>query len=200
MLTTLLGWLLAFRYVMLFPIAIIEGPIIAIVAGSLAANNQMNFFAAYLIIIAGDLVGDSIYYLLGRFGRNRSFRIFGRRIGLAEKHTQKVDQHFEKHAGKTLFLGKLAFSLEIPVIISAGIAHYSYLRFIEYMLAGALPKTFGLMLLGYFFGFSIAGATHDLAYASRASLAALLVLVGIIVVVRISRQQLALRTSDAPRK
>lgn len=197
MLTTLLGWLLTYRYIVLFPIAIIEGPIIAVVAGSLAANDQLNFFLAYFIIVAGDLVGDSMYYMLGRFGRNKSLHIFGRRIGLAKEHTRKVDLHFEKHAGKTLFLGKLAFSLEIPVILSAGIAHYPYPQFIKYMTAGVLPKTFGLMLVGYFFGFSIAGAKHDLAYASRASLAALLVLVGIIVAVRISRKKLALRDPKA---
>src|SRR5262249_14736772 len=124
MLTTLIAWLLAYRYLVLFPIAVIEGPIIAIVAGSLAANNQLNFMGAYLIIIAGDLVGDSFYYLLGRYSRTRTIRFWGHRIGLAEEHARKVDQHFEKHAGKTLFLGKLAFSLEIPVIISAGLARY----------------------------------------------------------------------------
>lgn len=197
MLTTFLGWLLAYRYLVLFPIAVIEGPIIAIVAGSLAANDQLNFFAAYLIIVAGDLVGDSLYYILGRFGRNKALHIAGHRIGLAKEYTKKVDQHFEKHAGKTLFFGKLAFSLEIPVIASAGIAHYPYINFVKYMAAGALPKTLGLMLIGYFFGFSIAGAKHDLAYASRASLAALLVLLGFIAVVRVSRRQLALRTSKA---
>jgi membrane-associated protein len=195
MLNTFIAWLLAYRYLVLFPIAVIEGPIITIIAGSLAANNQLNFIAAYLIIVSGDLVGDSFYYLLGRYSRTKTLHIWGHRIGLAEEHAQKVDQHFEKHAGKTLFFGKLAFSLEVPVIISAGLARYPYVTFIKYMVAGALPKTFGLMLVGYFFGFSIASAKHDLAYASRASLAALLILVGIIVVVRASRRKLVVQTA-----
>lgn len=76
-------------------------------------------------------------------------------------------------------------------------AFIGWLLAYKYMTAGALPKTLGLMLVGYFFGFLVAGAKHDLAYASRASLAALLVLLGFIAVVRVSRRQLALRTSKA---
>lgn len=72
-------------------------------------------------------------------------------------------------------------------------AFIGWLLAYKYMMAGALPKTLGLMLVGYFFGFSIAGAKHDLAYASRASLAALAILIGILVMIRISRQQLARR-------
>lgn len=190
MLTTLLGWLLTYRYLMLFPIAVIEGPIIAIVAGSLAATGQFNFFFAYFIIIAGDLTGDSIYYALGRYGRSKIVQRWGHRIGLTEARAQKVDNHFDKHADKTLILGKLAFSLEVPVIFSAGLARYPYRRFLGYMTLGAMPKTLSLMLLGYFFGFSIAGAQHSLRYATIGSLAALVILGCLIIIVRFSRRKL----------
>ena len=195
MLTAFLTWLLAYKYIVLFPVAVIEGPIIAIICGSLAAAGQFNFVIAYAVTIAGDLTGDSLYYALGRYGRAKLLHRWGHYIGLTEERASKVDRHFGQHASKTLILGKLAFSLEIPVIFSAGLARYPYARFLEYMTVGALPKTLGLMLLGYFFGFSIAGAQHSLRYASLGSIAALVVLGGMIVTIRFSRRKLAAQSA-----
>ena len=181
MLTALATWLLAYKYIVLFPIAIVEGPIITIVAGSFAANGQIDFALAYAIIIAGDLTGDSLYYAIGRYGRKNFIDRWGHYIGLTPKRLKRVDQHFLNHAGKTLVLGKLAFSFEIPFIVSAGLARYSYPRFLFYMLCGALPKTLGLMLVGYFFGYSLANARRDLTFAAHVSatvIATIVVLLG----------------------
>jgi membrane protein DedA with SNARE-associated domain len=142
-------------------------------------------------------MGDSFYYLLGRWGRTHVVPRLGKYVGLTESRARQVDMHYERHAGKTLFFGKLAFSLEVPMIISAGMVRYPYVRFIVFMTLAALPKTLGLMLLGYFFGFSFESARHDLAYATHISLVALLVLACVIVVVRVSRRQLAVRTSKS---
>ena len=169
MLTILITWLLAYKYVVLFPIAIIEGPIITIIAGSFAANGQINFVLAYAIIIAGDLTGDSLYYAIGRYGRKNFIDRWGHYIGLTPTRWKRVDHHFLNHAGKTLLFGKLAFSFEIPFIVSAGLARYSYPRFLFYMLCGALPKTLGLLLVGYFFGYSLANARRDLTFAAHVS-------------------------------
>lgn len=195
MLTTFIAWLLTYKYLVLFPIAVIEGPIIAIICGSLAAAGQLNFAVAYAVIIAGDLTGDSLYYALGRYGRAQVLHRWGHYIGLTEERANKVDRHFGQHARKTLILGKLAFSFEVPVIFSAGLARYPYLSFIEYMAIGALPKTLSLMLLGYFFGFSIAGAQHSLEYASLGSLAMIMVLATMIVIIRLSRRKLAAQSA-----
>lgn len=180
MLAATISWLLAYRYLVLFPIAVLEGPIITIIAGSLAANGQINFWAAYAIIIAGDVTGDSLYYAMGRFGRKQFIARWGHYVGLTPERLQKIDRHYLHHAGKTLVLGKLAFSFEIPFIVSAGLARFSYLRFLFYMICGALPKSLGLLLVGYFFGYSLTSAQHDLSFAAH--LSAGLIIAAIIVV------------------
>ena len=39
---TVISWLLAYRYAILFPLVIIEGPIVTILAGFLASLGQFN--------------------------------------------------------------------------------------------------------------------------------------------------------------
>jgi membrane protein DedA with SNARE-associated domain len=183
MLEGAIGWVFALRYVGLYPITVIEGPLITILAGSLAASNQLNFVLAYVIIIAGDLTSDTLYYSIGRFGRDTFIKKKGKYIGLSEERLLKVDRHFLHHAGRTLILGKLAFSVEAPFMVAAGMARYSYSRFIAIMLIGALPKSLALMLIGYFFGFSLTTAKHDLVLAARFVVAALFI-IGLIYLVR----------------
>src|SRR5450432_4605817 len=57
-----------YKYLLLFPLAIVEGPIIAVIAGFLCINGFLNLFIVYPIIVAGDLIGDTICYFLGLWG------------------------------------------------------------------------------------------------------------------------------------
>lgn len=199
MLVTLVNWLLTYKYLVLFPAAILEGPIITIIVGSLCASGQMDFLTSYFIIVAGDLTGDSLYYSLGRFGRNKFISKWGHRIGLHEKRISHIDRHFLNHAGKTLILGKVSFSMEVPIIIAAGIARFSYTRFMLYMVTGALPKTLMLLLIGYFFGYSISNAHRDVVYATRVTLGIVLILILFLVVRHIHKSRTSAKTK-APAK
>lgn len=183
MLEASIAWLLAYKYLLLFPFAFVEGPIITIIAGSLAASGQIDFLLALVIILVADEAADTMYYFFGRFGRDRFLKRWGKYIGLGEKTMRRVDKHFLEHAGKTLIFGKLAFSFEIPFIVTAGIARYPYGKFILYMIIAAIPKSLGLMLIGYFFGFTIVNAQHSLLLASRFAFAGITV-VALILLVR----------------
>ena len=190
MIETALSLVFTYRYVVLYPIAIIEGPIIAILSGSLAANHQLNFFSALFIIVFGDITGDSFYYCLGRFGRQRLISRWGHLIGLNSSRVAKLDKYYESHAARSLILGKLAFSFEIPVLISAGIARYSYPKFIILMALGALPKTLVLMTIGFVFGFSLETAKRDISNAGRLSLTVVGLIIAYLIIKWFSRRRL----------
>ena len=57
-----------YGYYVLFPLAVVEGPILAVIAGFLCATGIMNPFLVYLFIVSGDIVGDSVCYFAGRSG------------------------------------------------------------------------------------------------------------------------------------
>lgn len=164
---TLLHWLIAYKYAILVPVVFIEGPIATIIAGSLAASGQLNFGLAYLLIVTSDVSADSMYYSLGRFGRKAFVNRWGHRLGLPPERMEKFGAHFDNHAARTLILGKLAFSFEIPFLLTAGMLRVPYLRFLAYITIAALPKSLGLMLIGYFFGFSLTKLSHDVTFISH---------------------------------
>ena len=67
-LNTLFGWMLAYRYVILLPIAIIEGPIISVIAGFLVSIHAMEFWIVFGILVLGDVIGDMLLYGVCRWG------------------------------------------------------------------------------------------------------------------------------------
>ncbi len=61
----ILGLLSGHPYAVLLPLAIAEGPLVTIAAGVLVAGSQLRFWPALAIVVAGDLVGDSVLYASG---------------------------------------------------------------------------------------------------------------------------------------
>src|SRR3989338_6750213 len=70
-LEAIIALLTTYKYLLLFPIVIVEGPIITVIAGFLSSLGQLNFFISYAIAVVGDVVGDCIYYALGFYGRQK---------------------------------------------------------------------------------------------------------------------------------
>jgi len=141
-----------FKYVLLFPIVVIEGPIITVIAGYLTQQGILIFFIAYVVIIIGDLVGDALYYALGRWGRNGIVDKWGKYVGLSRERISSLDDHFKKHSGKTILLSKLAHGVGAIILAAAGASKMPFWKFIFYNFVGSIPKSLALMTVGYFFG------------------------------------------------
>ena len=148
----IISWLIIYKYEILFPIAVIEGPIITVLAGFLVSMSYLNFFAVYLIVVFGDLVGDSLHYLFGRFWGKIIISRYGHYFGITEKRISRTKKHFKKHGGKTLLLGKLAQGIGGFILVLAGMVKMPFWRYIGFNLLGTLPKSFVLLLIGFYFG------------------------------------------------
>ena len=75
-----------YKYLVIFPIAIFEGPIIIIITGFLVYLGVLNVFIAYAMLVIADSLGDSLYYCIGKYwGKSRFIRKVGRYIGYDEK-------------------------------------------------------------------------------------------------------------------
>lgn len=138
------------------PIAIIEGPIITVIAGFLASQGYFNIAVVYFVTVLGDLLGDLMYYAIGRFGHRIARSRIGRFLGVKDNHLSDLKSHFDYHSGKTLLLGKLTHSLGMVILTSAGMARMSVGTFLWYNLIGSIPKTLVLVLIGYYTGHALA--------------------------------------------
>ena len=153
------GWvvplIIHYRYWILFPLACFEGPIVAIIIGFLTSLGYFDAMAAYAVMIFGDIVPDTAYFYIGRYGKRESLiKRYGHKVGLTEARFEKILGLWKTHPIKTMVIGKLAYGLSIPVLISAGLASVPPYLFYLY----AVPVTFFqygvLMYLGYTFGAS----------------------------------------------
>lgn len=178
----LLHWLLAYKYLILFPAAVVEGPMVTILAGLLASMGRIDFLAAYGIVVAGDLVGDSFHYWLGRSGRTHLLERWGRSVGVTPERVASLERHFGSHSGKTLVAGKLSHGVGSVVLVAAGASRMPFGRYLWFNLVATLPKSLALLLLGYYFGRAYDRLAHylDGAAVVTAALAVLLALAYIV--------------------
>jgi membrane protein DedA with SNARE-associated domain len=150
-LDSLVGILATYKYTLLFPISVVEGPIVSVIAGFLTANGIMNFITVYIVLICGDMVGDTMYYSIGRWGGRHFIKKWGHFFGVNENKVIKLETHFKNHAGKTLLIGKTQ-AVGALFLAAAGLSKMSYTKFIWFNLIGTSIKSLILLLLGYFLG------------------------------------------------
>ncbi|OGH06833.1 MAG: hypothetical protein A2W22_02175 [Candidatus Levybacteria bacterium RBG_16_35_11] len=148
----IIEWLLVYKYIVLFPIMVIEGPIITIIAGFFASLSLLNIYIVYIVILVADLTGDVIYYSIGRWGRESFLDHYGKYLGLKKKNIERVESHFEKHRKKTLIAGKLSHAVGAPILVAAGIAKVPFFEFLWLNAVATLPKALAFLLIGYYFG------------------------------------------------
>lgn len=168
-------WLLNYRYLILFPLTIIEGPIVTVTAGVLSSLGLFNFFVVYVVAVIGDLTGDALYYSIGRFGRKPLER-WGHFVGFSKERLEKMENHFADHGGKTLMAAKLSHGIGGIVLITAGVAKISFRKFLVFNFWATLPKTLILLLIGFYFGNTIVGLRRYFDFAWLGTLAITIVL------------------------
>lgn len=156
----IINWLLTYKYFVLFPIMVVEGPLANMAAGFLTSLSIFNPFIALPIIIAGDVTGDVIYYFIGYFAHSFKWALWiTHKLGF-EKHRERVIKSFQDHGGKLLLLGKLTHALGMVFLVGAGYSKISLKKFIWYNTLGTIIKSSALLGVGY-----LAGAAYQTYHA-----------------------------------
>lgn len=154
-----------YKYILLFPIAVIEGPIISVIGGFLSSKMILIGWLAYAVLTVGDVTGDAIYYAIGRYGGRRLAERWGKFLRITPKRLAAAEIHFEKNGGKTLLFGKTNAWGGV-ILIAAGISKMRFWKFIMYNLLGTMIKTLLLFLVGYYFGQAYTLINHYLGLAA----------------------------------
>jgi len=145
-------WLLAYKYLVLFPLIVLEGPVVSITAGFLSSINILNIFIVYPVVVLADLIGDIFYYSIGRWGGKRFLRRYGKCFRLKEKVIERLESHFEKHTKKTIIFGKISHAFGAPILVSAGIARVRIYEIFWSNFIVTIPKYLILLSIGFYFG------------------------------------------------
>lgn len=180
----IISLLARYKYFVLFPIAVIEGPFVTVISGFLVHQGYLNFILAYLTIISADALADAAYYFIGRKARKRSYEEgysdkWSRRFGVSPEKLKNLEERFREHPGKTLFAGKYIHGPGVALLFAAGAAGIPFFDFMKFSLLGALLQSFLLLAIGYYFGSAyilIGRYLHNFEVATVVIVAAFLVL------------------------
>jgi membrane protein DedA with SNARE-associated domain len=183
--------LISYRYLILFPICVIEGPVATIIAGFLTSLGYFNLIIVYIIAFTGDIIGDLIYYAVGRWGSERILSR-GRFLGISVENAKKLESHFQDHAGKTLLFGKWTHSVGGAILLAGGMAKVPLKKFIWYNSIGSIPKVLVFLALGYYFGSAYSKINKYFGYASLAIFIGIVLLAAIYFLVKKLRRRIKL--------
>ncbi|HVM73753.1 MAG TPA: hypothetical protein VMU13_02675, partial [Candidatus Paceibacterota bacterium] len=155
--------ILEYRYLILVPLAIIEGPIVAFVAGTLAALGYFNIYGLAIFFFARDMGVDACYYCFGYFGgRTRLAQRLLRKINVTQNHLEGVRNLWEKHPMSTMFIGKLSYGIGSTFVAVAGMVKFPFKTFFKYGALVAITQYWSLLAIGYFFGNSFGGSISNI--------------------------------------
>ena len=137
---------------LLFPLAMLEGPIVTVLAAYLARLGHMDLVAIFLVVVVADLVGDALLYYVGRLSHGSMSPRWRARLGLDAGRQAALEEHFRHSGGRTLIIGKVTHSAGFLVLLAAGGARMPFGRFLLYNLIGTVPKCLFFMVIGYTLG------------------------------------------------
>ena len=140
----------------LAPLAIIEGPIVTIIAAYLASLSLLSLRDVLICVVLADLVGDSMLYAVGRYGLASLPTRWRLRIGLSRRRLATLIRAFRTNGVRMLFVGKLTHAAGFAVLIAAGAARMPFGKFLLTNLVATVPKSLIFVAIGYLFG-----SAHD---------------------------------------
>lgn len=154
-------------YVLLFVGMVVEGPILTIMSGFLASpagGVVLSLPILYFVVVLSDITGDTIYYLIGHFGRRTFLKTLILRWRGRGEDLAFLEKYFQKHGGKTLLAAKVTHGIGWPILIAAGSARMPYKRFIAINTVVSLFKSAVLLSAGYFCGESYVVISRYVSY------------------------------------
>lgn len=173
------GLLYTYSYLVLFPLVVIEGPVVTIITGFLVSLGFMDFIPAYMTIVAGDLSGDVLYYSAGRWWLNNTYKGVLKFLNINFKLVHKLEAAIKKNKGPFLFFGKLSHAIGGLILFAAGSAGISFKEFLEFNFFATLPKSLILIGVGYYFGSTVSNFRRALDFTVLGLFIFTLILIGV---------------------
>lgn len=154
--TSIIQILQQYGYVLVFLGAIIAGESFILAASFLAVVGFFNIYIVAGVSLAGILLSDNVWYLIGRDGKffiKHHFYRFCPQFII--RRMESTRDNFKTHYKKILIFSKYIYGLRIISLVSCGYYHQiKYKTFFIYNLVGNLIWLALVVGVGYFLGFS----------------------------------------------
>lgn len=148
---TLLSFLQANGYLIMFVLMVIEGPIITYVAAFAASLGIFNIYYVILISFFGNILSDLIVFYIGRIGK---LYVIDKYVShwLKQKRIKKIKKYLHENPGKTIAAVKLTPPLPVPGIMLIGASELPLKTFLKYSAVVTLFYSLSMAVLGFYSG------------------------------------------------
>jgi membrane-associated protein len=169
-------------YGFIFVLACVQGPIISLIGGFLLKAGVLYFLPTYLCLMAGELVGDVMWYWLGYRWGHPFIKYFGKYFSIDIKKVEAMKKVFQKYHNSILLASKLTTGLGFAplVLFTAGLSKVSFRRYMALNGFGQIFWSAGLILVGFALGnlYIAVGAKLDLLSIIATSIVIFLLFLG----------------------
>ncbi len=169
--------LITYKYALLLPLSIFEGPIFTVIGGFFVTIGIFNPFVVYGIVVAGDIIGDTLFYITGRWGGPLLHR-HGSKIGLSDERLASAHRYYEEHHRKAIIISKIVHGIGVAGLVTAGSMKVPFGKYIAATSLVSVLQSVVLLVVGILFGHAYLQIGRYLDYfAAGASVAALMAIV-----------------------
>jgi membrane protein DedA with SNARE-associated domain/membrane-associated phospholipid phosphatase len=147
---------------------VVPGETTMLIGGAVAGQGAVDLYLLMAIAWFAAWLGDTTSFFLGRrLGRDFVLK-YGAKVGISHERFEKVESYFDRHGGKTIFIGRWISLVRALAPFIAGSSGMQYRAFVPYSVLGTGLWATLHILVGYFFSRSIETAGH---YAARGAFA-----------------------------
>ena len=155
---TLLGWLVAHTYLVVFAGALIDatglpfpGRLLLVAAGAVAEARGLSVAAVVVLGAVGAMITDHLWYFAGRLGSDRLLNLYCTLSVSSGRCERTTGDYFRRYGALTIVIGRFVAGVRLlawPLAARSGIG---YPKFLAFDIAGALLWSATWVLLGWFF-------------------------------------------------
>jgi membrane protein DedA with SNARE-associated domain len=155
-------------------------------AGFNVFEGHLTMLGIIVFGVLGDMLGASIAYAIGYFGRRELVERHGNKLHISVRKLDRAQDWFERYGSGVIVVSRWIPFARAAFPYAAGVARMPFLRFLVFATIGSIVWIAALGVLGNAVGSSWQSWRHNLEYVDYVA-AALLVAAIVYLIVRITR-------------
>ena len=157
-------------------------------AGFNVSEGHLSMFGIIVFGVLGDMLGASIAYAIGYWGREELVERHGNKLHISKRRLDRAHNWFERYGAPVIVVSRFIPFARAAFPYAAGVARMGYGRFLIFGTIGSIIWIAALGVLGNAVGSSWQSWRHNLEYVDYVG-AALLVAAIAYLIVRITRNR-----------
>jgi membrane protein DedA with SNARE-associated domain len=155
-------------------------------AGFNVFQGHLTLLGIIVFGVLGDVLGASIAYGIGYYGRVELIERHGNKIHVSPRRLERAHRWFERYGSPVIFCSRMIPFVRAVFPYAAGVAEMPFWRFFAFATGGSIVWITALGVLGREVGSSWQSWRHNLEYVDYA---AVVILVGVIVYLVVRRMR-----------